>query len=309
MTLPIDKSQYTTAPRGTARQLMSLGRVLQENLPQDPPDYVVAAAERVGLAVEAGRAVYADRIRNHGPSAASLDREDDGTADSVLSIARTRLEDWAVFQRPTIRRMAADPGDGIDYEAWIGEAERAEQLHTRLFAGGFDATRAPYAEQAEYMITLACIIDEEQLGEDLAALMGPAHYTLLRQTITHYKAMVDRRQSGDPGNQANLHEVKATLQDAIQTYMLALLISLDGDDPDRVAKVRRALGPVDAFRATFAVRPRGDGADEGADAAADAIDPAAVEALAAAQQVIDAEIGFVAEAGSNAGGYGAELGA
>jgi hypothetical protein len=292
MAVRIDRSNYTNSPNGSGRQLLSLGRVLRKRTPSNPSPDLAAAAGGLDKTLVAAQGVYADRIRNHGPAVALMDREDDNFADTVLRIGRDRLLHWELFTRPTAQRLAAaKPPDGPDYAAVRVKAERAAEIHNKLFANDFDSTRAPYAVQAEYMLMLERIIEEEQLGDDLAELIGEPYYTNMRATITLYAKMVERRQSGDAGSEANLREVRYSLYHAIQNYLLALLATIRDDDPESVAAVRRALGPVDAYRASFARRPGAGGAGEAEDGAD--VDADAVEELVAAQQELDAEIGYV----------------
>ena len=280
---------------------MSLGRVMRRYTPANPPPLVEQTAAALDRAIVEGRRAYADRIRNDGPQVAAMDREDDGFADSMISTTRARLEHWQLFTRPTFRRQSAtEPLAGHDAAALMRHAERAEALTRRLFSTEFDATRAPYAEQAEYMLTLEMMIDEGQFEDELVALIGAPYYAQLRRTIADYKEMVDRRQAGGVTD-VNLQEINIKLQNAIQDYMFAMMAMLRDDDPDSVAMFRRALGPVDAFRASIASsRSRGsatDGGDvEGEVEAADGIDPAVLEELVADQRALDSEIGLT-EAG------------
>jgi hypothetical protein len=237
---------------------MSLGRVLRKRTPRYPSPDLAAAAKQVDAELSNSQKVLIDRIRNHGPAVAMLDREDDGYADTMLRVCRTRVEDWQLFVRPTARRMMAakpqpDPNDA-DKQA---KAELAARVYGLMFANGFDATRAPYAEQGEYMLMLERIIEEEQLEQPLTELIGEAFYTELRATITLYTAMVERRQSGDPNSDSRLQDRRIALQQAIQNYLIALLAMIRDDDPDNVREIQRALGTT-LRQPRAASRGRGD---------------------------------------------------
>jgi hypothetical protein len=310
MAVRIDRSKYITSPNGSGRQLMSLGRVLRKRTPQQPSADVAAAAADVDIELSKSQQVMIDRIRNHGPAVAMLDREDDGYADVLLRVCRTRVEDWQVFARPTARRMiAAKPEPDPNDAEKLAKVELAAKVYGLMFANGFDATRAPYAEQGEYMLMLERIIEEEQLEQPLIELVGQPFYTELRATTALYTAMVERRQSGDPNSGARLQDRRVALQQAIQNYLIALLAMIRDDDPDKVREIQRALGPVDAYRASFARRSatRSSAEADAEDALADGVDPSTVEELAAEQQQLDAELGLGSEAGGDSSDAALEL--
>jgi hypothetical protein len=301
MSVRIDRVRYVTAPRSTGRQMLSLGRLLRKYTPESASPDVIACAAALDAAIETGTQGYADRIRQDGPNQAKDDAEDDGSVDALLGIARDRIGHWQVFARPTYARLAsAAPPDGVDYAELIDKAEQAARVHQLLFASDFDATRAPYPEQAEYMIALERIIDQAELGPVLDVLVGGPFVPELRRANVRYQAMVARRAAAERPD-INLYEILTQLRVAVQNYLIALLAMIRDDDPDNVAAIRRALRPVDALREQLAGTRRGRSSD-----AAEPSEPSgqvepfeqaevdqAVEELAAEQQAVDAELGFV----------------
>jgi hypothetical protein len=292
MSVRIERVRYITAPRSTGRQMLSLGRLLRKYTPDPASDDVVACAAALDAAIETGTQAYADRIRQDGPNVARQDSEDDSSVDALLGIARARVGHWGVFGRPTYARLAnAGPVDGVDYSVLIDKAEQAERVHALLFASDFDATRAPYPEQAEYLIALERIIDQAELGPILDELIGGPFMPELRRASARYQDMVTRRAAAARPD-VNLHDILVELRVSIQNYLIALLAMIRDDDPTNVATIRRALRPVDALREQLAAnnRSRSSSASEPEQAEAD---QAAVEEFVAEQQAVDAELGFV----------------
>ena len=262
----IDRSRYLVTPRCSGRLLLSLGRLLRKHTPPDPTPVLASCGEKLDIAVDSGSSAYADRIRSFGPSALAEDREDDGYTDSLLSIVRTRLEHWEVLARPTTGRLAADDEqagvDDMDYEDLEIQAAQAKRIHTLLFSQGFNATQAPYPEEAEYLLALEKIIADEQILDDLIDLCGGPFVPMLRKSNIRYQAMVERRSARSRGG-LDLREVNSRLQAAIQNYLLALLATIDDDDEENVAQVQRALDPVDALREQLARTGKSQGEGEG----------------------------------------------
>ena len=273
--------------------MLSLARLLRKYTPTPASPDLSDCAATLDAAIEAGAQAYADRIRQDQPSLAQYDSEDDGTVDALLAIVRDRVEHWRVFARPTYVRLAEGSGSGgqaADVDGLIERGREAERIHALLFAADFDATRAPYPEQAEYMLALERIVVQAGVAGILDELVRGPFVAELGRANLRYQAMVARRAAAERAPEINFHDVLARLRTSIQNYLIAVLAMIRDDDPDNVATMRRALRPVDALREQLSVS-----AGRARDTDAGASDPEAIEAveeLVAEQQAVDAELGL-----------------
>lgn len=130
------------------------------------------------------------------------------------------------------------------------QATRARALASKLFgAEGLAFTQQAYPEQAESMGEILRLIDQDGLGDELDALLGPQLLVALRACQAQYEAMVETRMTRDDRKSTDLARLRGKLQRAIARYSSAVLTLLDESEPSTLTLVLTALRPFEIHRA------------------------------------------------------------
>ena len=295
----IDPARYVVVPRATVRRQLALGRVLVRHKPTPASEDVEHAVKVLANVIAKLTQAFADRHVENNTALAGEDAALDLFVDDLWYVMDERLEHWKAFERPAAARLA-DPQDpeGFDYSAAIEKARRAGQLKQRLLGAGLDGLRLPHAEQAEFTRTLWTVIDQDGLAAQLTEFVGADFVEAARDAQGHYDEMVDAQSARAKGSLVNLRELAAKLQQSIQKYMFALVAMNREDNPEIVARVRKALRPVDALRERLERERARDRGDE-------LVVPA--ETQADIDELIDEEKAVVADIGAEGNKVAGEL--
>lgn len=269
-----DPTPYQRAPRGDLRSILALARALAELAPRDDSDVIdrtATALDRMIIEAEDGLTV---RRRESAPVDGSDAVVLDGCADTLWAGVRNGLEAKASFAHPGLTMLLAQHGKRTAVAAALREgrdqAERARALAGKLFGSdGLTFTQQTYPVQAESMGEILRLIDEDDLGDELDALLGPHVLVALRACQAQYEAMVEGRLSSDDRKTSDLAQLRGKLQRALSRYCSAVLTLLDESQPDTLPRVLTALRPLEVHRAQLATaKPtRPSGPEAGGEAA------------------------------------------
>lgn len=292
MTPAFDRSRYFSIPRTGGRRLLSLARLLVRHQPQQATPEVEQAGKHLAETVETVTQAFVERHREYGASVAAEEVELDAVMDALWYILRDRVQHWEVFDRPAVRRIAAiEPTDGFDFGACIEQAADAARVRSLLLEQGLEFLRLSYAEQAEHMLTLWTMIEQEKLEPVLTELIGAEFFGALSAWRVRYDQMIERRTARAQGSAINLRALGLQLNRVIQIYVIALLAMIRDDDPENVELIRTALRPIDALREQLERERARNQAAGGADLDELAEDET-LDELIAEQQAIDDQLGL-----------------
>lgn len=278
-----DPTPYQRAPRGNVRGILSLARSLAELAPRGESVTVartVGALDQVIAEVEEGLTI---RRRESVPTDPTDDLALDGCADALWAAVRNGLEAEASFAHPGLAVVLARHGKRSAVATAVREgrarASRARALAARLFSTeGLAFTQQAYPVQAESMGEILRLIDQDDLADELDALLGPHLLVALRACQAQYEAMVEARMTRDDRKSTDLAHLRGKLQRAISRYCSAVLTLLDEAEPETLTLVLAALRPLEVHRAQMASgRPSGSTDDSVVDEA----EPTSVETAAA----------------------------
>ncbi|MFO7562919.1 MAG: hypothetical protein R6X02_09785 [Enhygromyxa sp.] len=293
--MAIDRSRYFLVPKTGGRRLLSLGRLLRKYQPENASYDVEETGKLLEQTIVSVTAAFVQRHRESGPSIAAAEAELDTVMDTLWYILRDRTLHWGLFERPGIQRLAAEQEQGdFDYQGCVEKAALAARVRRLLLDQGLDFLRLSYSEQSEHMLTLWTVVEQEQLQEPLAQLIGKEFFGALVDCRARYDQMIEARTAREQGSAVNLRVLSLQLARAIQNYVIALLAMIRDDDPENVETIRKALRPVDALREQLErERNRGRSSTGEPLEPLEPVDEAAVEELLAEQQAIDAELGLL----------------
>jgi len=281
-----DPTPYQRSPRGNVRGILSLARALSELAPRDQTETVARTAEALDQVIGEVEEGLTVRRRESAPTDSSDDLTLDGCADTLWAVTRNGLEAKASFAHPGLALVLAQHGKRSAVAKAVKEgqeqAARARALADKLFGReGLTFTQQPFPVQSESMGEILRLIDQDGLGPELDALLGPHVLVALRACQTQYETMVDGRMSRDDRKSTHLARLRGKLQRAISRYCSAVLTLLDESNPDTLPLVLATLRPIDVHRAQMAATSKGTGGNETNDDDEDD-DPAAGPASAPA---------------------------
>jgi hypothetical protein len=279
------RSRYFSIPHTRARRKLAVARMLDKRKPEDPSADVERYAVALGVEIGAMTAAYVTRHVEASSVAPREDGELDTFVDALWGVCRDRFDHWRVFAMPAPARFVGDADAKHDYAAsaaQAGQIRRAREL--LLGTGGVEFTRLKYVEQAEHMRTMWTVIEDEGLDEVIAAAIGPEFLSAMRDGQRRYLAMIERRLAAERGSEVDLRARSRALADAMQNYVLALLVALDESDADSLAQTRAALRPLDVLREQLERERSGAAAGEEVD---EEVDEDLAELLAEEQQLAE----------------------
>jgi hypothetical protein len=241
----IDSAPYLQAPRLTVRSGLSLSKMLLMVIPGKPGPGVLGAANALRASVTDldGRwkaSQKTRRVKDMRPLDVQLDRA------------------WAVVESSLDRYTLLRPSNA--------NRKRAAQLHEPLFSEGLAFLKLRYIEQHAESARRIDLIKEEGLREDLDRLVGKEFIDELHAAHKAYGDALGITKAGEASVDAeSLLEPLRGVGRAISAYALQVL-AFAGLDPANVPAARRALEPIDKFRAAAAKRNAAGGATaEGAE--------------------------------------------
>jgi len=258
MVLPIaiDPAPYLQPPRTTVRSGLSLSKMLLKVVPSKPGPGVLAAANTL-------RASVTDLDDKWKASQKARKTKDMRPLDVQLDRA------WSVIESSLDRYTVLRQGNA--------SRKRAAQLHEQLFAEGLAFLKLRYIEQHAESARRIDLLEEEGLREDLERLVGKEFVDELHAAHKAYGDALGITKAGEASVPAeSLLEPLRVVNRAIGAYALQVL-AFAGVDPGNVAAARRALEPIDKFRAAAAKRNAAGGAtDQGAEGGSEGVDDVAL---------------------------------
>jgi hypothetical protein len=161
---------------------------------------------------------------------------------------------------------------------------RALEIHGLLFADGLGFLCLSYPRQHAEAERRLALIDKHELAKDIERLVGEEFLAELRIAHLEYGQALGIGKAPAPEPEATLvAEPLRALIDAMTDYAIQL-VALARAKPARADEIRRALTPIDKFRAAAAARGSTGSPSHAAPAVADVISPPQVEGDSAAAQ-------------------------
>lgn len=267
--------------------MVSLGTTLVDVAPADPPPHVaagIAAFVTVLGEVKSGLVSKIDEDLSTG-----TERSFDIVVDRAWLELRERLAFFEIYTQPGMNQLTEADREQLDWEARLEQARVAAVVLARLFGDGTEFLRAPYPQQATHMAARLEWLDDKQLNESLADVVGTELTSLIAVCQVRYQAMVSQRGSRAGKSLADLRALRDRLRRQIYSYagMIGTMVQLD--DPASEAVAEAALRPILVARANAKRKSfSGAGIEDGVDLDADGLD---VEAASedAGDDVIEGE--------------------
>lgn len=243
---PIDPEPYIRAPRLAVDTGLSLAKMLLRNVPKKPSAGVVMGAELLAGSVNTLESAWqaqgkAQPARNARPADIRLDR--------AWGAVHDRLRAWTIF-----------PPDDPDHAS-------SKSIAERLFPTGLDFLTLPFlAEHAQSELRIK-IIEAEGLRADLDHLVGEVFMEELLAAHEAYGDALGISKATAPATPVqSLDEPLRALSQSIVAYALQI-IAFASLPPGNVEAARKALRPIDEFRAAASRRGSGASKDEPGDVA------------------------------------------
>jgi hypothetical protein len=256
---PIDPEPYVRSPRLAVDSGLSLAKKLMRVVPSKPNAGVQQGAKLLAQSVttlatawhESGKA---RPLRNARPADLRLDR--------AWGAVHARLTAWTVF-----------PPDDPDHET-------STALADRLFPTGLDFLRLPFMAEHAQSERRVKIIENEALRADLDHLVGEAFMDeLLAAHAAYGDALGITKATEAATPEPAIDEPLRMLSQAIVAY--ALQVVAFGALPGNLEAARRALRPIDEFRAAAGRRTSSGARGEEKGAVEEAAEEAEPEAATA----------------------------
>jgi len=253
-----DPRSYQTLPRLPLVGLIALARELLQRTPKPTTEQVLDAGIRVRnelQELETGIGKW-----RQVASEATLAEESalDGFVDGLWTSLHMRLESWATYERAELLSLSTTRRGKVDYEPYIAAAQRARDIHETLFGeDGTEFVRRNYAEQASAMAGILKVIDDEDLGDAIDALVGPDLLASLRDCQGRYEAMVQTRTTREQSLGLSLRKIAEHLRWELNLFVIHLLSSVDRSQPESVARAKTCLQPILDARSNTRVHPDG----------------------------------------------------
>lgn len=248
---PIDPSDYARAPRLTVDMGLSLSKMLLMAIPDEPNPGIVMAANLLALSITELETKWNGQGKPTVPRDA---RPFDQRVDRSWNAIHARLTAWSVF-----------PDDDPDRLA-------AEALVERLFPTGLDFLKLAFLAEHAQSERRIQIIDAEELRDDLDRLVGEVFIDHLLEAHAAYGEVLGITTPAEtPAPREPLGEPLRALGEAIVAYAMQV-IAFAALSPDHVEPAKRALQPIDAFRAAASRRAAANGSNGSASAEPDPTD-------------------------------------
>lgn len=248
-----DASIYVRSPNVSIATGIALAKSLVRECPKSMPASVKKACKKLSAVCEAAQGAWADRQREMGALSDGDSRLIDQEADTVWGALRGRLRDFASLPFDRYPR-----------------AQRASELVVVLFgADELNFLKTKFTVQYETMDTILKRIGADNLENDINELAGPEFLDQIRHVHPRYEAMVRTMIMREEGSGQNLLEHVRNLQRAVVEYAIKVCGTVDeDDDPQSAVVARRALLPIEKFRADVGTKVGKSGAEGGGGEAA-----------------------------------------
>jgi hypothetical protein len=223
---PFDPTLYARAPSLDVPSAVALGVSLISALPKEAPPEVIGSARKMRTSIVALQSAWARQ-----PDRAVDRRPADQASDAAWAAFDARLDGYASL--PAERHP---------------EAARATEIRATLLPDGLGFLKLPYPSQWAEQERRLQVIDARGMAPEIDEICGPAFLQEIRATHAAYgEALGITSPSPRPPSQS-LTEPLREAQRAIARY-LRKVSSMGEDGDEAAAMARRALAPVDAFRA------------------------------------------------------------
>ncbi|MGI5865705.1 MAG: hypothetical protein ACOX6T_27090 [Myxococcales bacterium] len=227
----LDPSDYIRLPFLNRATTVSLANALIAHVPKDAPPDVVKAAANIKTAITTFQQRWSSvdaPSQQDGMAAVLLDRAVDSTVSAVYS----RIE--------ACERLPAE---------LFPKAAKATELRLRLFPEGLSFLKKTHTEEWGYCQAIIERIDSEGLAADLEAIAGPEFLQALRTAHENFgRAIGKNSPRPEEPQSANLLDSMREVSNAIKSYALKVLASVDAENPANIAAARAALKPIDDLR-------------------------------------------------------------
>lgn len=229
----IDPSLYVRSPQGDVASTVALGVSLLSAVPKDGPDPVKAAAKKLRASVVSLQTAWNAAV----PAAPAVNkRAADSATDNGWGCLEARLSGYA--------RLPADH---------YPKAARALEIHAALFENGLDFLTLPYKSQWAEGDRRLKLMEERGYAADIEALAGHEFLAEVKRTQKVYGQVLGVTKAEEMPLEVGLLEPLRDVGRAVVDYNLQLL-AWASDVPKAVAKVKKALKPIDDQRAAAARR-------------------------------------------------------
>ncbi|HCF60670.1 MAG TPA: hypothetical protein DFS52_22050, partial [Myxococcales bacterium] len=224
----LDPSNYVRLPFLNRATVVSLSNSLIAHIPKDAPPDVQKAAANIKAAISTFQQHWSSNDapqQQDGMTTVLLDRALDATVGAIYS----RIE--------ACERLPVE---------LFPKAAKATELRLRLFPEGLSFLKKTHTEEWGYCQAIIERIDSEGLAADLEAVAGPEFLQALRTAHENFGRAIGKSapRPVEPES-ANLLDSMREVSNAIRSYALKILASVDTERPETLAAARAALKPID----------------------------------------------------------------
>lgn len=232
-----DPNLYTRAPAVDVPSAYSLGVALLAALPsdEDRSSRVRASARTLRASIVALRDAWTARAKLGSPDRRAFD---------VVADSSWRALSWAL---ESLALITGTPEDDA-------RATRASAMIARLFPEGLAFTQLAYTSQWAHADRLLSQIDADALGTEIDRLAGAQYLGFVRRAHAAYGEALRITEAAE-AEVVGVREPLRAVQIAIQEYVFALFAEHPPSQARHHAKLRRALAPIDALRASQSRAP------------------------------------------------------
>jgi hypothetical protein len=253
-----DPRNYQTLPRLPLVGLLGLARDLLQRTPKPPPERVLDAAQRVRVELEQLEAAIGKWRSVASEATLAEEAALDAFVDGLWTSLRMRLESWSIYERAELLSLSTTRRGKVDYQRYIASAQRARDILETIFGeDGTNFVQHDYTQQAAAMAGVLKIIDDEELGDGIDALVGSDLLLALRDCQGRYESMVCARTTREQALGLSLRKLGEHLRWELNLLVIHVLGSIERGQPSSVAGVKHCLQPILDARSSTRVRADG----------------------------------------------------
>ena len=242
---PIDAEPYVRAPRLAVDTGLSLAKMLLRVVPKKPSAGVVMGAKLLAEAVTTLETAW--QAQGKTPPARSA-RSADLRLDRAWGAVHDRLHAWGIF-----------PPDDPEHRS-------SKAIAARVFPSGLDFLTLQFLAEHAQSERRIKIIEAEGLRDALDHLVGEVFMDELLAAHAAYGDALGITKASAPTPVPSLDEPLRALSQSIVAYALQI-IAYAALQPTNADPARKALRPIDEFRAAASRRGNGGSKDGAGDSA------------------------------------------
>lgn len=230
-------------PHTSLKILHRLGKTLLRDKPKHAPLVVERSAEKLAVMLVEVHTAMVSRMREYSPRVVAAENEFDRAVDVNWITLRKLLECYRdAFSHPGLDMLPPGVQAKIDLPKLRHKAALADSLHERLFgADGTQWVSSGWVVQAETMAMILGLIESDNLGPQIASIVGPELLTVLDGVQDHYEDIVSARMSRDSTRGDDFRVLRTKLRWQIEHYRNAVETMREIDEPASFEIVDRAL--------------------------------------------------------------------